>query len=110
MTEPDSFVQGWVYFRGSKEELGQILTKFGIPVAVGQWALRLYEPRRFKIAYVGNLTPDSPFQVEVDGYGIPVDVVGSWLEEVAKCLTADGIRFDMTHFASEQEEIRSYEA
>lgn len=111
MSTVDSFVQGTVIFPESKEELAQVFIDSGIHAAIGQWALRLFEPpSRFEVAYVGNITPEAPFEISVDGYGIPQETVAQWCDRVAGCLRANGIRFDMTHFTSDEQEIREYKA
>lgn len=109
--ESNSFVWGTVLFPGTKEELEHILRRSGISATVGMWALRLFEPLwRFEIAYVGNITPEEPFQIEVDGYSIPIETVADWCERLAICLRSNGIRFEMTHFTAEGEEIHVYKA
>jgi len=110
MSTVDSFVQGTVFYGGSLAELGNLLAEHGLHATVGPWALRLAEPAsRFEIAYVGNVSPDAPFEVSVDGYGISLEVISEWCERVARCLRDRGIRFEMTHFTADQEEIRDYE-
>ena len=101
MSAADSFVQGTAFYQGSLNELAGVLAEHGLQATVGPWKLRLFEPpSRFKIAYVGNVSPDAPFEVSVDGYGIPLDVVAGWCERVARCLRDSGIRFEMTHFTA----------
>ncbi len=69
----DSFVVGWIYYFSSKEELSVILEKGGVNNSVGGWAIELTDyPSRFKIAYVGNLSPDEPFDIEGDGYNVEI--------------------------------------
>lgn len=110
MSAIDSFVQGTVFYQEELSKLAQLLDKSGLPSTVGPWALRLFEPpSRFKIAYIGNLTPDTPFEVSVDGYEIPLDTIAEWCERVAHCLREARVRFEMTHFTTNGEEIRVYE-
>lgn len=107
----DSFVRGTVFYQGNLAELAGILADHGLQSTEGLWALRLFDPpSRFKIAYVGNLSPDAPFEVSVDGYGISLEVVAGWCERVARCFRDSGIGFEMTHFNADQEEIRGFEA
>lgn len=111
MSVVDSFVQGAVFFAASKEDLAKVFVDSGIRVAVGQWALRLFEPpSRFEIAYVGNVAPETPFEISADGYGVPVKTVAQWCAIVASSLRASGIRFEMTHFTADHEEICEYKA
>ena len=111
MSTADSFVSGIVFYSGTLAQLAELLAQHNLHATVGPWALRLSEPPcRFKIAYVGNITPDEPFEVEVDGYAVPHDVVAGWCERVADCLRANGIRFEMTHFNGDEQEIRHYRA
>lgn len=110
MTIVDSFATGTIFFSGEKESLSDLFNEAGIENSVGQWALRLFLPvARFEIAWVGNITPDAPYEMEVDGYGIPVDTVDAWCQAVAKCLRLNGIRFELTHFTAEGEEIMTFE-
>lgn len=111
MRQDDSFVHGAVYFNSTIEELSRILEVSGIETAHGGWSLRLFAaPSRVKISYVGNISPAGPFQVEVDGYGVPNEVVATWCERLAQCLQSNGVSFDMTHFTSDGKEIREYKA
>ena len=110
MNAPHSFAQGTIYFFSDSRALALIFTRRGIPTKIGEWALRLFEPPRFEIGYVGNVSPDAPYQIEVDGHGIPIETMAGWCDNVATCLRDNGIRFDLTHFAAEGEEIRVYEA
>lgn len=41
MNAPDSFVAGAVYYYGSMENLAKVLTRAGIEVSIGIWALRI---------------------------------------------------------------------
>lgn len=78
MAVPDSYVLGDVFYPESKEQLAQILVEAGIAVTVGQWAIRLEDfARTFSLRHVGNLSPESPFQVDGSGYGVPVDFVAT---------------------------------
>lgn len=111
MTVPDSFVQGTVFFHGELEELARVFSEAGVEFDVGQWALRLFRPQtRFEIAYVGNICPDAPFEVRVDGYDVTLETISAWCEVVSRCLQHRGIKFEMTHFASAGEEIHAYNA
>lgn len=111
MTVPDSFVQGTVFFHGELDKLSRVLSEAGIEVEIGQWALRLFRPQtRFEIAYVGNICPEAPFEVKVDGYDVPLETVSAWCEIVSRCLQHRGIKFEMTHFTTEGEETRAYDA
>jgi len=110
MSAPDSYAFGTIYFFSNKQELALILSQSKIPTEIGEWALRQFEPARFEIGYVGNISPDAPFQVEVDGYGIPIEIVADWCDKVATSLRTNGIRFELAHFTSAGEEIREYDA
>ena len=111
MSAGDSFVQGTVYFAGSKEDLARVLNESGIDAAVGPWALRLFGPAyRFEVAYVGNITPEAPFEISVSGYGVPLETIDHWCRRVADSLRKSGITFDMTHFAADHDEICEYKA
>jgi len=110
MNIPDSFVAGKVYYYGSKEELARILVGEGIDVNIGIWALRIPGfARTFEIAYVGNITPEAPFDVDGDGYGVSVESVARDCERLSECLKRHGIGFDFTHVAGDQQsDICSY--
>lgn len=110
MNIPDSFVAGTVYYYDSKEDLAKILARDGIDVDIGIWALRILGfARAFKIAYIGNITPDEPFEVDGDGYGISVESVARSCERLSRCLKRHDIGFDFTHFAGDQQtEICNY--
>lgn len=111
MNTVDSFVQGTLVFSERMEDLAEVFIESGIHTAIGQWALRLFEPpSRFEVAYVGNITPEVPFEISVDGYGIPLETVHQWCDRVAGCLRANGISFDMTHFTTDEKVIREYKA
>ena len=111
MRQDDSFVHGTVFFNSTMEELARILETSGIEAAHGEWSMRLFAaPSRVKISYVRNISPASPFQVEVDGYGVPNEVVAARCERLAQCLKSNGVSFDMTHFTPDGKEIRKYKA
>ena len=100
---------GTVYFYGTKEDLGQILSAAGFDVHLGPWALRISDfARNFELGYVGNITPDAPFEVRGDGYGVPVDTVATSSERLAECLKRSDVAFDFAHFSGDEREIREY--
>lgn len=106
----DSYVSGTVFFFQSMEELAQELSDAGFTVTTGQWALHLTGcARRFEIAYVGNLSPEAPFQVTGDGYGLPVQAVAECCERLSACLRERGIGHDFLHASGRDEEIRAYQ-
>lgn len=111
MKAEDSFVAGTVYYFGPMEELAQILTLEGFAVRMGTWALRIDKiARRFELGYVGNLTPDAPFNVDGEGYEFSVDVLAANCARLAECLRRNAIGFDFTHFAGDQVcELGTYE-
>ena len=91
MNIPDSFVAGTVYYYDSKEELAKILVGGGIDVSIGIWALRIPGfARTFEIACVGNITPEAPFEVDGDGYGVSVESVARDCERLSECLQRHG--------------------
>ena len=111
MNTHDSYVNGIIYFQGNKESLSSILEVSGIANTVGEWAIRISNCNaRFKIGYVGNITPNEPYEVEADGYGINPIEVSYWCERLSEILVKNSIRFEITHFNREGEEIRNYNA
>lgn len=111
MSTEDSFVMGTVYYFGSMEDLAHILVAAGFAVQIGPWALRIDQfARRFELGFVGNLSPDAPFNVEGSGYDYPVEALAANCERLAKCLRRNRIGFNFTHFsAPEEEELGTYE-
>ena len=111
MSVEDSFVAGTVYYFGGMEDLAQILAEAGFAVRIGQWALRVDQlARAFKLGYVGNLSPDAPFNVEGDGYDFPVATVAANCARLADCLRINGIGFNFAHFSGDQQlELGTYE-
>lgn len=110
MTVPDSFVMGDLFYPESKEKLALILVEAGIEVTVGNWSVRLENfARTFSLRYVGNLTPESPFQVDGDGYGVPVEFVAACCDRLATCLREHRIGYDFFHATGEQEVICEYQ-
>jgi|GEM_PF-5846394 len=106
---PDSYVQGTVFFHGSKEELAEILIAGGFTLTIGHWVVRLNDcGRYFELAYVGNISPDKPFEVEGDGYGVPVAYLSQCCERIAQCLEANEIGFDFFHLTTEGDLIHHY--
>ncbi len=109
MNKHDSYVDGIIYFQGNKESLSSIFEVSGISNSVGEWAIRFCNCNaKFKIAYVGNITPNEPYEVEADGYGINPIEVSHWCEKLSEVLMKNSIRFEITHFNSEGEEIKNY--
>jgi hypothetical protein len=111
MTPEDSFVMGTVYYFGDMADLARILAEASFAVQIGQWSLRIHQcARAFKLEYVGNLSPDAPFNVDGDGYDFPVAVLTANCERLAECLRRNRIGFDFTHFAGDQErELGAYQ-
>jgi hypothetical protein len=111
MRAEDSFVVGTVYYFGAMENLAQILTAGGFAVRIGHWALCIDQlARAFELGYVGNISPDAPFNVEGDGYDFPVDVLAAHCARLAGCLRGNGIGFEFTHISGDQEhELETYE-
>lgn len=111
MSEPDSFVQGNVFYGSTKEELARILKAAGIDVVVGPWKLTLFgSVGRFHLRYVGNIAPESPFSVDASGYGIPLGTVEDWCTRLASCLEAQAIAYDYGHLDAQQDVIREYKS
>ena len=110
MSIPNSYVSGTVFYPESMDRLAQVLTVAGFTVTIGQWALHLDGcARRFELGYVGNITPEEPFQVEGDGFGVPVDSVAQCCERLAQCLRERGIGYDFLHATGQDEEIFAYQ-
>ena len=107
----DSFVFGTVYYFGSKEELAQILAEAGFEVQLGHWAIRIDRiASNFELAYVGNLSPDEPFDVDGNGCDFSVEAFAASCARLAGCLQRNGIGFDFTHVSGDQErELGHYE-
>lgn len=109
MNTEDSYVNGTIFYRGSKEQLSSILETAGISNEVGEWAIRFNNCKaQFKISYVGNITPEQPFDVEADGYNVSTTEVSQWCEKLSNILKAELINFEITHFSSKDEEICIY--
>lgn len=110
MNVGDSSVTGTVSYFGRMADLAGILSEAGFSVSVGSWAIRLDQfANVFKLAYVGNLRPASPFDVVCEGDDFPVDVLAANCERLATCLRRNSIGFDFTHFSGdEDQELRTY--
>ncbi len=109
MSTHDSFADGLIYSEVTKGELASMFDSAGYPATIGQWAVRLDSPMRFKIAYVGNITPMEPYEIEGDGYGVDLTDATTCCAKIAEVLTANGIQFEFTHMNPEGEEIAVYE-
>ena len=111
MTKVDSFAAGDVLYAEGLEELACVLTKAGIDVEVGPWKLTLFGlPGRVHLRYVGNITPDSAYTVDADGYCMPIATVEDWCMRLATCLDQSAIAYDFAHFDAQQEVIREYKS
>jgi len=105
----DSFVAGTVYWFESKEALAEMLRTAGFEVRVGHWALRIGDlARTFELAYVGNITPDEPFELRGDGYGLPLESVAAGCARIADWLKQNDIGFDFAHFTGDEQELGEY--
>jgi len=110
MEDRFSFVLGFINFFSSKEELAAILQQNQIFVDIGVWSLRSNEHTAyFKIAYVGNITPEEPFEVEVSAHEEPASIVAKWCEKLSKVLTDNGIVHEFTHYTQNEDELKTYE-
>lgn len=86
-----------------------MLLESDIQNSIGQWALRLVSCQfDFKIAYVGNMTPNNPYEIDADGYQVPIEIVVSWCEKLSACLRKNKIGYEIIHFNSAQEEVNVY--
>ncbi|MEM7355094.1 MAG: hypothetical protein AAF657_30070 [Acidobacteriota bacterium] len=63
----------------------------------------------FKIAYVGNITPKEPFEIEGDGYRVDLADAVACCSRFADVLKAHGIRFELTLFRPDGEEIITFD-
>ncbi|MDQ1815565.1 hypothetical protein RBA41_19890 [Massilia sp. CCM 9210] len=104
MTTPYSYVIGEIFFTGSMDALSSLLTASGLPNSVGEWAIRLDGyPTFFEIAFVGNLSPEEPYHVDGDGYGMQLDAVALWCDKLSSCLRKNAIKHDFVHCTHENE-------
>ena len=109
MNAPNSFVAGTLYWFESKEALAGMLSAAGFEVRNGHWALQLGGlARTFELAYVGNITPDTPFEVRGDGYGLPLESVAAGCARLAGWFKQNSIGFDFAHFTGNEEELAEY--
>ncbi|NHZ32770.1 hypothetical protein [Massilia rubra] len=108
-SKPYSFASGDIVFAGDLDALGALLAVSGMPNTVGAFAIRLDDfPTSFEIAWVGNLSPDAPYEVDCCGYGIPHEAVALWCARLAAILQANGIKYDFAHCNAEHEELGVY--
>ncbi|MDQ1833311.1 hypothetical protein [Massilia scottii] len=104
MSKPDSYVIGEIFFTGSVDELSSRLAASGLRNSVGEWAIRLDEfPTAFEIAFVGNLSPEEPYHVHGDGYGMELEAVALWCEKLSSCLRENAIKHDFVHCTHDEE-------
>ena len=109
MKKEDSYVLGVLYYDSDLNELSKILDSANIRHIVGEWAIRLKDyPSTFKIAYVGNITPEEPYEIEVDGYDVSKEIVSSWCKKLSQVFNDKNIAFNFTHFDSDESEIEEY--
>lgn len=109
MKKPDSFVVGAIFFNGGLDELSMVLAAAGLENDTGPYALKLRDfPASFEIAWVGNLSPDEPYQVDGDGYGMAVETVALWCRKLSLRLRENGIKHDFAHCHADHEEIDTY--
>ncbi|NHZ61537.1 hypothetical protein [Massilia genomosp. 1] len=91
-SKPDSSACGDIFFASGLDALGTLLAASGMPNSVGAYAIRLNNfPSSFEIAWVGNLSPESPYEVDCCGYGMPHEAVALWGARLAAALQANGI-------------------
>ena len=109
MATHDSFADGFIFSDVTKDKLAAIFDSAGYPATIGDWAVRLKSPMRFKIAYVGNLTPKEPYEIEGDGYGVTPEDASECCARFSEVLAASGISFELTHMKPDGEEIAFYE-
>ena len=107
-----SFILGIIFFFDSKEELASILSSESLNVDVGLWSITLRDfpgsHSRFKIAYEGNLNPQEPFVIEASAYGVSTQKIARWCSDFSDVLVKLGIKHEMTHFGSNEEELKTY--
>ena len=111
VTIPYSRVVGTVFYLQSMEEFATSLAEGGFAVTIGQWSLRLDDwSRVFKLRYVGNITPEAPFEVDGDCYGVAVDHVVGYCERLAHFLRNRGIAYDFDHFVDGEKLVGEYKS
>ena len=109
MAKPDSYAEGFVFSQLTISQLASVFASADYDTDIGAWALRLKAPLCVKFGYVGNLTPDEPFEIEIDGYGIPIDEAVNCCSKIAEILRASGISFEFTHIDATGEDIALYQ-
>ena len=104
-----SYAEGFIFSRMTIPQLAAVFSSAGYDTNIGTWALRVKTPMCVKFGYVGNLTPDEPFEIEIDGYGVPIDEAVSCCNEIAEVLCASGVQFEFTHIDGAEKDIAFYE-
>jgi hypothetical protein len=107
MSEQDSYASGILYYFSDLSDLSKLLSNAGVPNNMGQWAIRL---KQFdcKVAYVGNVSPKEPYEIEIDGYGVEIDIIAGQCEELSQVFINNNIGFEMAHFDTDGNEINEY--
>ena len=109
MAIPDSYAEGFVFSNLTISQLTAVFASAGYDTDIGSWALRVKAPLCVKFGYVGNLTPNEPFEIEIDGHGVPVDEAERCCSKIAELLRTNGIHFEFTHIDGVGEDIALYQ-
>ena len=111
MTVSYSRVVGTVFFSQSMEELASHLAEAGFAVTVGRWSLTLEDWQRvFKLRYVGNITPEAPFEVDGDCYEVATHQVVDYCERLAAFFREHRIAYDFDHIVDGKEVVGEYKS
>ena len=106
----DSRGVGFIRFGGTKYQLAVVLMRNGFDVEIGNWALELRDCGfRFKIAYVGNITPRNPFEIEFDGYNQPIEKVSEQCRRLSGVLKNANIPHNIVQYDEQDNPILEIE-
>ena len=108
MSKPDSYVCGLITTQISMSKLSALLANSGYANELGSWKIRTKTKMCFSFAYVGNLTPEEPYEIEGDGYDVPLEEAVKECEELAKFLSKHGLEYGFTHIDGLEEDICEY--
>ncbi len=105
-------IVGTVFFSKDILDLAELLNSQGIEASAGEWAIRfpklsnMLNPGDVELQYVGNLSPEEPFEFEGSGWTIETMVEIGKL--VSNALKSKNIRHEIEIYNSEQEPIVEY--
>tara|TARA_B100001964_G_C14086355_1_gene532707 strand:- start:224 stop:592 length:369 start_codon:yes stop_codon:yes gene_type:complete len=107
-TDLDTYVGGTLYYRGPIGFLAEIFDEGGVETTVSPRSLRFEDFPGVKITYVGNHTPDSPYEMEGECYETESHGVTSWCRLLSEVLSENEIAHQLTHFGADGAEIEGF--